>query len=108
MQRRSATTGLMVDASLVLQETVGVLSDPDRGAAMVASGHVSIKVASWRTRASTSRSEFVRVPSGFLSKISALVMSGGQGFRHTRLVPDTDRFSHTPPALMPEASQNLR
>ena len=108
MRRRSETTGFMADASLVLQETVGVLSDPDRGAAIVAYGHVSSRVASWRTRAASSRSEVVRVPSGFLSKISTLMISGGQGCCHTRLFPDPDRFSHTPPALMPEVSQNPR
>ena len=37
MWRRSATTRLMVDASRVFQETVGVLSDPEWGVAMVAS-----------------------------------------------------------------------
>ena len=98
----------MVDASLVLQKTVGMISDPDPGAAIVAFGHVSIRVASWRMWVESSRSEFVRVPSGFLSDISAQMMSGGQGCRHTRLVHDPDRFSHTPPALMVEASQNPR
>ena len=56
----------------------------------------------------SSKSEFLRVPSGFLSEISALMMSGGQGRRNTRLVPDPDRFSHTPPTPMPEALQNPR
>ena len=46
MQRRSATTGLIVDASRVLQEMVGVLSDPERGTAMFASGHTSKRIAS--------------------------------------------------------------
>ena len=32
----------MVDASLVLQKTVGMISDPYPGAAIVAFGHVSI------------------------------------------------------------------
>ena len=108
MRKRSATTKLVVDASLVLQETVGVLSDPNQGAAIVDSGHVSSRVASWRTRAASLRSEFLRVPSGFLSNISALMMSGGQGYRHTRLFPDPYGFSHTPPAPMPEALQNPR
>ena len=101
MRRKSATTGLVVDTSLVLQEMVGVLYDPDWGAAIVASGHVSSKVDLWRTRAASSRLEFVRVPSVFLSDISALMMSDCQGFRPTRLVPDQNWFSHTPPAPMP-------
>ena len=74
MRMRSATTGLMVNTSRVLQEMVGVLSYPDRGAAIVASGKVSSRVASWRTGAAISRSEFVRVPSGYLSDINALIM----------------------------------
>ena len=45
MWRRSATTGLVVDASLVLQEMVGMLSDLDQGTAIVASGHMSSRVA---------------------------------------------------------------
>ena len=99
MQRRSATTGLMVNASRVLHKTVGVLSNTERGAAIVASGHASRRVASWRTRASSSRLEFVRFPSGFLSEIIAVMISGGQGCRHTRLVPDLDGFIHTHPPL---------
>ena len=77
MRRRSTTTRLMVGASLVLQETLGVLSDTDQGTDIGASGHISSRVASWKTRATSSRSEFVRVPSGFLSEISALMMPGG-------------------------------
>ena len=46
MQRRSATTGLIVYTSYVLQNTVGVLSDPEWGADMFASGQSSRRVAS--------------------------------------------------------------
>ena len=42
---RYATTRLIVDASCVLQEIVGVLSDTERGASMFASGHASRKLA---------------------------------------------------------------
>ena len=97
-----------VQCPRVLQEMLGVLSDPDWGAAIVASGHVSRRLASWRTRAASSRLEFVRVPSEFLSEISELMMLGSQGCRHMILVPDLGRFSHTSPALMPEAFQNPR
>ena len=100
--------GFMVDASRVLQETVGMLSDTEQGAAIFTSGQASRGVASWKTRAASSSSEFVRVPSGFLSDISAAMMLGVQGCRHTRLVPDPDGFSHTRPTLIPEASQNPR
>ena len=46
----------------MLQETVRVLSDPECGTAMHASGTASSRVASWRTRVASSRSEFVIVP----------------------------------------------
>ena len=46
MRRRSETTGLMVDASCVLQEAVGVLSDPERGAYMFTLGQTYRRVAS--------------------------------------------------------------
>ena len=38
MQSRSATPGLIFEALRVLHDTVGVLSDPERGAAMRAAG----------------------------------------------------------------------
>ena len=71
MRRRSVTTGLMVDVSQVLQETVDVLSDPDQEAVIVASGHDSRRFASWRKRVESSRSELVRFLSGLISYISA-------------------------------------
>ena len=63
MRRRSATTGFIVDASLVLQETVGVLSDPERGSPMRASGTAARIVASCRTSTANYRLEFVISPS---------------------------------------------
>ena len=62
MWRRSATTGLVMEASHVLQETVGVLSEPERGAAMRSLGTASRRVASCKIRAARSRSELVIVP----------------------------------------------
>ena len=62
MQRRSATTELIVKASCVLQEIVGVLSEPERGAAMRSLGTASRRVASCKTRVVSSRSELVIVP----------------------------------------------
>ena len=93
MRRRSATTGLMADASQALQETVGVLSNPEKGAAIVASGHISRWVALWRTRVARSRSEFFRFSSRYLSDISAAMMLGRMSCFHTRLVPDPYGFS---------------
>ena len=62
MRRRSATTGLIMEASCVLQETVRVFSEPERGAAILALGTVLRKVASCRTRAANLISEFVILP----------------------------------------------
>ena len=45
MRRRSATNGLIFEALCVLQETVEVLSDPERGAAMHDSVDASRRVA---------------------------------------------------------------
>ena len=108
MRSSSATTRLVVNASRMLQKTVGVLSNPERGAAIFASGYVSRRVALWRTRVASSRSDFSRFPSVFMYGISFLMMLVGQGCRHTRLVPDMDRFSYTPPDLIPEALHNPR
>ena len=79
MLRRSATTGLTAKASHILHEMVGVLSDPECGAAMQSVGNSARKVASWITRAVSSRSEFVMVPSRFFDKTKYVMMSGGQG-----------------------------
>ena len=57
MQRRSATTGLIVEASCVLHDMVGVLYVSERGAAR--------SVASWRIRLARSRSELVIFPYSF-------------------------------------------
>ena len=74
MRREYKNNRLMVNASLMLQETVGVLSNPEHGAAIFASGNSSRRVALWRMRAASSRLEFGRVPSGFLSDISVAMM----------------------------------
>ena len=62
IRRRSATTGLIMEASRVLKDTVGVLSEPERGAAMRAFGTSLRRVASCKIRAASSRSELVIVP----------------------------------------------
>ena len=78
-RRRSATSGFIVEASFVLQEIVGVLSYPEQGAANLASGTALSRVASWRTRAESSRSELVIVPSLFVDETRLAMMSAGQG-----------------------------
>ena len=79
MQGRYANTGLIVEASCMLHKMVGVLSDLDRGAAMRASGTVTRRVDSWRTRVASSRLELVIWPSRLVSKTKSAMMSGGQG-----------------------------
>ena len=81
MWRRSTTTGLIVEASHMLQETVGVLSDPERGVDMHASRTDTRRVTSWRTRAERSRSEFVIATFRFVDKNKYAMISGGQGCR---------------------------
>ena len=77
MQRRSATPGLIFEALRVLHDTVGVLSDPERGAAMRAAGTAARRVALWRMRAVSSRSEFKTVSLRFVGKNSSEMMCGG-------------------------------
>ena len=85
MQRRSATTRLIVKASRMLQETVGISSDLGCGADMNVSGTTASRVASWRTRAADYRLEFVIVPLRFFDRTKSVMMSGGQECRQTRL-----------------------
>ena len=62
MRRGSVTTGLIMEASCVLQETVGVLSKPEHGASMQALGTASRSLASCKTRSASLRLELVIVP----------------------------------------------
>ena len=108
MRRKSATIGLIIEASHMLKETVGVLSEPERGAAMQALGTASRRVASCITRATRLRSELVIVPLGLVDETNSSVTSYGQGYRQTRLRPVMARSIHVPPAPSPDASQNPR
>ena len=85
MQRRSATTRLIIEASRVLQETVGVLSEPDRGAAMKDLRTASRRVASCKMRAVSLRSELAIVLCGLINGTISEVTSAGQGLLQTRL-----------------------
>ena len=79
MQRRSTTIGLIVQGSYVLQESVGVLSDLERGAAMFASGHTSRRVSSLRKRMASSRLGLVSVPPGLVYNTNYVIMYDIQG-----------------------------
>ena len=61
----------------MLQETVGVLSDPEYGVAMRDSGTDIMRLASQRTRAASS--ELAIFTLIFVNKTKAAVISGGQG-----------------------------
>ena len=84
MRRRSATTGLIMEASCVLQEKVGVLIEPERGDAMLALGTASRRVASYKTRAASSISEFVIVPWALVEDTKLETMSGVHRSLQTR------------------------
>ena len=62
MQRISTTTGLMVEASLKDQETMGVLSLPVIGAYHAESWQTRGKIDSCKTKAASSISELVIQP----------------------------------------------
>ena len=85
MRRRSATTGLIVDYSHVVQETAGLLFEPDWDAAIFMSEHTSRIEASSIMRAESSRSELVSVLHGLVLETNAEILSGGQGLCHTML-----------------------
>ena len=79
MRRRSATTGLVAEASCVLHKMVVVLSGLECGAAMRAVGTSIRRVASWRMRATSSRSDFVIVPLRLFDETKSAMMSSSQG-----------------------------
>ena len=79
MRRRSTNNVLIVEASCVSHKKVSLLSDPDCGAPIRAVGTANIRMASWRMRVVSSRSEFVIVLSIFVDETKYVMMSGGQG-----------------------------
>ena len=84
MRRRSATNGLIVDASFVLQETVGVLYEPKHGSAMRASGTDARSVASCRTSAANYRLKLIIFPSLFVKEMRLAMIYSGQGWHHIK------------------------
>ena len=79
MQRRSAITGLVVEASRVIHEMVSVLSKPECGEAMRAVETAARMVALWRTRAVISRLDFVGKTLVFVDETNYVIIYGGQG-----------------------------
>ena len=70
---------MVVDVSCMIQDTMGLLSKPNQGAAVIALVADYSSVASWRMRVDISRSYLVMIPPILVSKIKALVMSYLQG-----------------------------
>ena len=70
IRSRLATTWLIVEASLNVQATVGVLLLPVMGARQVEDVHTSGKVASCRTNTANFRSDLVMFPLGLIKLIS--------------------------------------
>ena len=79
MWRRSSTTRLIVEVLRILHVVVGVLSDPEHDTLMCAAGNNTRRVALWRRRAASSRSEFVIFNYGLVADTKSLMMSCGQG-----------------------------
>ena len=108
MRSRSVTTRLIVYDFHVIQETVGLLSDTERGTSMFASGHTSRKLSSLRMRAAISRLDLVSVLPGLVTDTKYAMMSVSQGWCHMMIEQDLEGSSHTPPAPIPEVSHNPR
>ena len=83
MRSKSATTGFIVEASLKVHDTVGVLSLPVVGARHAELLEIRGEMASCKTSAASSRSEFVMRPCGFWRLTRSFAISSGQRRRHT-------------------------
>jgi hypothetical protein len=74
---------LALEAILLIQLTVGVLSHNVPNGICFTSGTVASITPTARTSAANSRLEFVRRPSGLLSETTSDSMSGGNADRQT-------------------------
>ena len=104
-RRRSATTGLTVEASLNHQLTVGVLSFPVKGVCQAWCNQASGKQDSCNTSAVSSKSNFVIPLAGFSQVTRSATMSAGHCILQTKFFPEPLGSIHTPPVSTPEASQ---
>ena len=95
---------LALDAILSIQLTVGVLSHSVPNGICFTSGAVASNTPTARTSAASSRSEFVRRPSGLSSETTSDSMSGGNADRQTNGGMSLVRENHTPPAPAAAAS----
>ena len=102
IRSRLATTWLIVEASLNVQATVGVLLLPVMGARQVEDVHTSGKVASCRTNTANFRSDLVMFPSGLIKLISFFWMLCGHSRRQTKCVPSRLGSNHTPALPKPD------
>ena len=101
---RCATFDL-VDLSLLVQPTVGVLSDHAAMCSCLSESTICSRTNQCRRRAAISRSEFVIPPVGFAAEQNSSCTVVGHSMRQTvgcrYLVP----LNHTPPAPLLAASQ---
>ena len=84
MQRRSAKTGLIVEASLKHQLTVQVLSLPVEGACQACREQARGKQDSYNNSAASSKSELLIPPVGFYQVTRSATMSSGHCNRQTK------------------------
>ena len=108
MCRSSAATGLIVEASRMLHERVGVLSSLECGAAMRTLVTDARRVFSLPTRVASSWSDFVIFPSMFVDETKSTIIYGIHELRHTKLRSNLERYIHITPAPSSEVSHNPR
>ena len=108
MQKRSATTGLTVEAYLKHQLSVGVLSLPVEGACQAWREQARGKQDSCNNSAASLKSELVLPPVGFSQVTRSGTLSSGHCNRQTKFFPVPSGSVHTPPAPTPRALQKPR
>jgi hypothetical protein len=95
---------LALEAILLIQLTIGVLSHNVPNGICFTSGAVASITPTARTSAANSRSEFVRRHSGLSSETTSDSMSGGNTDCQTNGGMSLVRENHTPPAPATAAS----
>jgi hypothetical protein len=95
---------LALEAILLIQLTVGVLSHNVPDGICFTSGAVASITLTARTSAANIRLKFVRRPSGLLSETTSDSMSGGNADHQTNGGMSLVRENHTPPTPAAAAS----
>ena len=108
IKKRYVTTGLMVEASLKDQETVGVLSLPVIGECHAGTWYTRGEIYFCKTRAASSRSDLVIQPFGLSQVTKSFWISTGHWTLHTKFLSSLLGSIHTPQASMHDVSVNPR